>query len=43
MALNSLTVGAKEKTLLSHNGPSQRQTSGADPPMKELCHSRHGV
>ena len=39
-ALNTQTVWAKEKSQLGHGGPSLRQTSGTDPPIKDLskCH-----
>ena len=42
-ALNSQTVRAKEHPLATHGGPSQRQTSGTDRPMKVLIHGRLSV
>ena len=37
----SQMVGAKENIKLSHDGPSQRQVSGANQLLKALCQRRH--
>ena len=42
-ALNSQTVIAKENPHLSLGGPSLRQTSGTDPPIKDLSHCRYDI
>ena len=41
MAHDSQIVRAKEKLKLSHVGPSYRQASGTNHPIKALHQSRH--
>ena len=40
-ALNTQTVRAKEYPQLRHVGTSLRQTSGTDPPIKDVSQYRH--
>ena len=41
MAHDSQIVRAKENLKLSYGGPSQRQTSGTNQPIKALRQGRH--
>ena len=40
---DSQVVRTKENLKLSHDGPSQRQESGANQLLKALCQRRHWV